>query len=213
MTVTVTNTSGATAFLNAWIDYNGNGAADAGEQIAANSTVANNTTNAVRTINFTVPAAASVGPKGVRIRLTSTTTPGINGQDGNGEVEDVTTNLIANTDFGDFSSFASASSANNATLRMGALIDSDVAGTANATATADDLDGTDDEDGVTVPASMAQGAAGSIGVNVTNTSGAVAYLNAWVDFNRNGVLTDAGHVTPHMVAMLRALPQDPSPAG
>jgi hypothetical protein len=160
--------------------------------VAVNTLIANGTNNAARVVSFTTPVAASIGVAGVRVRLTSTSGPGATGASGNGEVEDYSTNIIANTDFGDFSSFASASSTRNATLRLGALVDSDVAGTNDATATGDDLDGTDDEDGVVVPVSIAQGAAGSLGLTLTNTSGTTAYLNAWIDFNRNGVLTDAG---------------------
>ena len=87
--VNVTNTSGATVFLNAWIDYNKNGSlTDSGEQIAANTTIATGTSNSNRTINFTVPAGATLGNVGVRVRLTSTSSPGTTGLSGNGEVED-----------------------------------------------------------------------------------------------------------------------------
>jgi hypothetical protein len=193
MTVNVTNTTGASAYLNVWIDFNGNGVlTDSGEQVAVNTLIATATSNSNKTVAFTTAAIVKVGTVGVRVRLTSTANPGPDGQDGNGEVEDVVTSIIANTDFGDFNSFPSASSKANGTLRLGALSDSEGAGVTNVTATGDDLDGTDDEDGVVVPVSVAQGAAGSLGLTLTNTSGTTAYLNAWIDFNDNGVLTDAG---------------------
>ncbi|MDZ4405378.1 GEVED domain-containing protein [Prosthecobacter sp.] len=193
LTVNVTNTIGSTAYLNAWIDFNGNGVlTDAGEQVASNTTVASGTSNSNRTVGFTVPAIVKVGTAGVRVRLTSTSSPGPDGQDGSGEVEDYTTTIVANTDFGDLATFPSASSKTNNTLRIGSLTDSEGGLDTNANATTDDLNGSDDEDGVTIPASIAQGAAGSLTVNLTNTSGSTAYLNAWIDFNRNGVLTDAG---------------------
>ena len=193
ITVNVTNTTGASAYLNAWVDFNGNGVlTDSGEQVATNTAIATATSNSNRTVSFTVPAVVKVGTVGVRVRLTSTANPGPDGQDGTGEVEDVITSIVANTDFGDFTSFPSASSKANSTLRLGALSDSEGADVTNTTATGDDLDGTDDEDGVVVPVSLAQGAAGSLGLTLTNTSGTTAYLNAWIDFNRNGVLTDAG---------------------
>jgi uncharacterized repeat protein (TIGR01451 family) len=193
LTVNVTNTIGSTAYLNAWIDFNGNGVlTDAGEQIASNTAIANSTSNSNRVVNFTVPAVVKTGTVGVRVRLTNTSSPGPDGQDGSGEVEDVTTSIVANTDFGDFSSFPSASSKTNATLRIGSLTDSEGGLDTDANAAADDLNGTDDEDGVTVPVSIAQGAASSLTVNLTNTSGSTAYLNAWIDFNRNGILTDTG---------------------
>jgi uncharacterized repeat protein (TIGR01451 family) len=193
LTVNVTNTIGSTAYLNAWIDFNGNGVlTDAGEQIASNTAIANSTSNSNRVVNFTVPAVVKTGMVGVRVRLTSNSSPGPDGQDGSGEVEDHRVNIVANTDFGDYASFPSASSKTNGTLRIGSLTDSEGGLDIDANATADDLDGSDDEDGVIVPAELAQGSASSITVNTSNTSGNSAYLNAWIDFNRNGVLTDAG---------------------
>lgn len=88
-TVNVTNTSGASVFLNAWIDFNGNGVlTDAGEQVAANTVIATGTSNSNKTVSFTVPATATSGNVGVRVRLTSTSSPGSTGLSGNGEVED-----------------------------------------------------------------------------------------------------------------------------
>ncbi|MFZ2281454.1 MAG: putative Ig domain-containing protein, partial [Prosthecobacter sp.] len=87
--VNVTNTSGATVFLNAWIDYNKNGSlTDSGEQIASNTMIATGSSNSNRTINFTVPSGATLGNVGVRVRLTSTSSPTPLGLKGNGEVED-----------------------------------------------------------------------------------------------------------------------------
>jgi hypothetical protein len=193
MTATVTNTSGATAYLNAWIDFNGNGVlTDAGEQVATNTTVATGTSNSSRTINFTVPSLVQAGTVGVRVRLTNVSSPGPDGSDGSGEVEDVITNIVPSMDFGDYSLFTAAGSRTNSTLRLGSLTDAEGGLTTDATATSDDIDGSDDEDGAAVPATIEQGAPGTITANVTNTSGATAYLNAWIDFNRNGVLTDAG---------------------
>ncbi|MCX6839006.1 MAG: GEVED domain-containing protein, partial [Verrucomicrobia bacterium] len=95
-------------------------------------------------------------------------------------------------DFGDFDSFTSASSTRLATLRIGATTDVEAAATTNATATGDDITGSGDEDGVTLPADIIQGALTSMTVNVTNTSGSSTYLNVWIDYNRNGSIADAG---------------------
>ena len=194
MIVNVTNTSGSSAFLNAWIDFNGNGVlTDSGEQVASNTLIASGSTNSSRTINFTAPLTASLGTIGVRVRLTSTSSPGPTGAKGNGEVEDTTTTVTLSADFGDFSLFGSANSVVSNALRMGALVDSETAATLNSTATGDDINGVDDEDGVTLPASVTQGESGaSLSVRVTNTSGSDGYVNGWIDFNNNGVLTDPG---------------------
>lgn len=194
MTVNVTNTTGASVYLNAWIDYNRNGSlTDSGEQIATNTVIATGTSNANRVLTFTVPSAASLGAAGVRVRLTSTSSPGPTGLDGNGEVEDYLVTLApGNTDYGDYADFGSASSTMNSNLRLGATVDVEAAATTNDTATGDDITGSDDEDGVTVPASIMRSSVASLAVKVTNTTGSSAYLNAWIDYNQNGVMTDSG---------------------
>jgi len=204
MSVRVTNTSGSSAYMNVWIDFNNNGVlTDAGEQVATNTLIANGTANATRTVNFTAPATAYIGNIGVRVRLTSTNSPGSVGSSGNGEVEDHLIEVQSPIDYGDFASFASAGSTMVNTIFMGTLVDTEPSSTINAAATADDLDGTDDEDGATVPATMTQGAPGTITVNVTNTSGGAARLSAWIDFNRNGVLTDAGEQIANNLAIAK----------
>ena len=193
ITVNVSNGTGSAAYLNVWIDFNGNGVlTDSGEQVATNTNIAAGTSNSNRTVSFTVPALVKTGPVGLRARMTSTSSPGSVGQSGSGEVEDHLITIVANTDFGDHPLFAAASSKTNSTLRIGALVDSEGSSMTDADATGDDLDGSDDEDGAAVPVTMTQGAPTSFNVTVTNSSASVAYLNAWIDFNRNGVLTDSG---------------------
>jgi hypothetical protein len=192
ITVNVSNNRGGTSYLNAWIDYDRNGTLASGERIASNLTVANGTTNSNRVINFTVPSTASVGTTCVRVRLTSSGTSNSTGSVGSGEVEDHLITIIDPTDFGDYSAFAAASSVVNSNLRIGEAVDMEATATTNSSATGDDITGSDDEDGVTVPVYLSQGTASSLVVNVTNTSGSAAYLNVWIDFNGNGVLTDAG---------------------
>ena len=193
LTVTVTNATGASAFLNVWIDFNRNGVlTDSGEQIATNVSIANGTANSARTVNFTVPAGAALGASAVRARLTSVSSPGPDGADGNGEVEDQATTLVVpQFDFGDYASFASASNTANTNLRLGALIDTEGTATTNPTATGDDTTGTDDEDALTFT-SMTAGQPVTISVPVTNLTGSAAFLNAWMDFNNDGDLLDSG---------------------
>lgn len=193
LNVTVTNTSGSSAFLNAWIDFNRNGSLnDSGEQIASNVSVANGSSNSVRTINFNVPAAAFLGASAVRVRLTSVSTPGPDGADGTGEVEDHAISIIASLrDYSDFSGLGTASSLMSTNLLMGTLVDGEASATTNSGATGDDNTGSDDEDGVTIPVSLEMGATVTIPITVTNNTGGNAYLHAWIDFNNDGVLNNA----------------------
>lgn len=193
LSVTVTNTTGTSAFLNAWIDFNRNGSlTDSGDQIASNVVIANGTSNSARTLTFNVPAGASLGSTAVRVRLTSVSSPGPDGADGVGEVEDHAATLVsALLDYGDFSGFGSASALGEESLKMGDRVDQESAATTNITATGDDTTGVDDEDGVVMPAGIEIGTTVTVPVSVVNSTGVPAYLHAWVDFNNDGVLNDA----------------------
>ena len=99
--------------------------------------------------------------------------------------------IVESLDYGDLSSLPAAASSIVSGLKMGtAVTDADPPGRTNANASADDTNGTDDEDGVTY-SPMIMGGNGLITVKVTNTTGSPAYINGWVDFNGNGSM-DAG---------------------
>ena len=204
ITVNVSNSSGAPAYLSGWIDWNNNGVlTDAGEQVIADVNVATGTSasNQIYTVN--VPATAVLGAHGARFRFTSTSNAGPTDYSGNGEVEDYLATVTGpNTDFGDFSDFAPASSLISNTLKLGGNApDGEVAAITNATATGDDTSAQDDEDGVSLPGLMIAGNSHSVTVNVNNTSGSTAYLNAWFDWNNNGILTDAGELMINNVSI------------
>ncbi len=194
VTVNVTNLSGAMSYLNVWVDFNGNGSLDdAGERQVSNLVVANNTNAATRTVSFTIPLSATPGNKAVRARLTSVPNPGPYGVTGVGEVEDRLIAVVANgVDYGDYTPFPSASSYVVPSLKLGATTDTELAASTDATASGDDVAGIDDEDAVTLSGPLFPGVATSLVVSATNTSSSPAYLNAWVDFNRNGSLADSG---------------------
>ena len=71
---------------------------------------------------------------------------------------------------------------------LGASVDADADGQPDATATGDDLDGNDDEDGVAFTSALVKGAT----ANVDVTASASGLLDAWVDFNADGDWSDAG---------------------
>ncbi|MCP4710851.1 MAG: choice-of-anchor D domain-containing protein, partial [Planctomycetes bacterium] len=74
-------------------------------------------------------------------------------------------------------------------LWMGPQVDADSDGQQSTNADGDDSDGIDDEDGVTLPASLIPGAQNNITIDVSANGG---YLNAWIDYNANGNWTDSG---------------------
>ncbi len=82
---TVTNTTGVTTYLHAWIDFNADGDwSDAGEQILKNVVVRNGS----NVLNFTAPAGAIIGDTFARFRLSQEFNTAIGGRARSGEVED-----------------------------------------------------------------------------------------------------------------------------
>lgn len=85
-------------------------------------------------------------------------------------------------------------------LSLGSSVDRDLDGQPSALANADDLNGVvgaggsvvDDEDGIRLLTPLSPGAMATFEINITNTTGQTAFLQAWFDFNQNGRFTDAG---------------------
>ena len=73
-------------------------------------------------------------------------------------------------------------------LFLGSWVDSEVDGQPNVTATGDDLNLSDDEDGVTFSTPLVAGSAATIQVDSWNS----AYLNAWIDYQANNNWSDPG---------------------
>lgn len=110
-------------------------------------------------------------------------------------------------DFGDAPNSYQTSIASNgpshgivAGLSLGSSVDRDLDGQPSALANADDLNGVvgaggsvvDDEDGIRLLTPLAAGSLATFEINVTNTTGQTAFVQAWFDFNKNGRFTDAG---------------------
>lgn len=77
------------------------------------------------------------------------------------------------------------------TLYLGDGVDAEPDGQPDAEALGDDNNG-DDEDGVTFPEPLVQCQQGQAKVIVYRSGGPSAYLNAWIDFNRDGDWADVG---------------------
>lgn len=84
--ITVTNTTGNTAFLSLWIDFNGDGFFEASETILESQAVTQPTT----TVSFVVPSAAQIGDTYARVRLSTDAASVASplGASPDGEVED-----------------------------------------------------------------------------------------------------------------------------
>jgi large repetitive protein len=96
-------------------------------------------------------------------------------------------------DYGDApASYGAASAGFVDGLRLGALWDSEGSSTFSVAADGDDLAGSDDEDGVRPGAPLVRGlSTNTFVVNKVNTSGQNAFLNAWLDLDRDGLFEDS----------------------
>jgi len=78
-------------------------------------------------------------------------------------------------------------------LTLGTLFDSDPDGQPSLNADGDNLNRTNDEDGITQLTPFVRGDGSNvIRVSVTNTSSSPAFLQGWIDFNGNGNWNDPG---------------------
>jgi uncharacterized repeat protein (TIGR01451 family) len=191
--------------FSAWLDFNGNGRFDAGERVFTNTLLSPGST----ALSFTVPATATPGSTGVRVRYSTANLTSPAGPAPDGEVEDY---LIAlnRLDFGDLPDDASSPAGyaaqtyptglsnngarhvilagNNPTL--GSTVDAEGDGQPALEALGDDASGDpDDEDGVTFSRALVPGETSLITVTASGDAG---LLSAWIDFNGDGDLNDAG---------------------
>ncbi len=159
-------------------------------------------------LTFTVPANATVGQSYVRFRFrTANGNISFNGLVANGEVEDYTVFIQEadpEYDFGDAPENASGNYPTTLAFNgarhtfvpgifLGSLVDPEPDGQPGANADCDDSDCIhpsfgDDEDGVTIPASVAKGSS----VSITVVASVNGYLDAWMDFNLDQDWADAG---------------------
>jgi PKD repeat protein len=200
--VTITVLPSVNGFIDAWIDFNQNGVWDPGtEHIFTSQSVSAPST----ILTFNVPATAVVGNSYSRFRYRSYSgTMNAFGGALNGEVEDYPVHIgeIPNgeLDFGDAPEnsntcgYPTTLACNGArhlivpTIFMGTMIDPEGNGQQTTLANGDDVNGIDDEDGVTLPAILVPG----LLVNYTVQASVNGYLDAWMDFNQDGDWADAG---------------------
>ncbi|MBK9358781.1 MAG: PKD domain-containing protein [Bacteroidales bacterium] len=207
-TVNLNATASVAGFLDAWIDFNVDGDwADAGEQVFAGQPL----TAGLNPLSFIVPVTVNMGPSYARFRFRTSSAPvSYDGLVADGEVEDyaVFVEQIAGGefDFGDApdnpetSHFYPTLLANNGArhnispnIYMGSFVDPEINGQPSIGARCDDVDCFypslgDDEDGVTMPLTVNQGATVPVSV-VASVNG---YLDVWADFNIDGDWADTG---------------------
>lgn len=199
-TVTISVKASIDGFLDGWMDFNMNGTwIEPAEHIFSSQFVA----VGVNSLSFTVPAGASYGETYLRFRFRDY--PGsmsYRGMAQNGEVEDYRITIgeqPRDLDFGDVPDSGifdyHTLLANNGArhvidpdVYLGDLIDAESDGQPAISALGDDSNNLDDEDGIRMRRFMAVGDVAKVSVKASVDG----FLNAWIDFNRDGKWTGPG---------------------
>lgn len=198
--VAVSNMSGSPAQVSVFIDWNDDGDFNDLNEISrvieptgASSSIIN--------VPFNVPATASATlPLAMRIRLSTQTGLGAGGLAPDGEVEDYFIHLDSPMDYGDLPSPYPTTYADNGprhavsqTLFIGATTpDLENDGQPTPFAGGDDAAGSNDEDGLGMsPPTFVVGQNVPLPVQVVNSTGSLAFLTAFVDWDNNGTFTGA----------------------
>jgi len=200
-------TASLAGILDAWVDFNIDGDfADAGEKLTFTDGGGASLAAGSNAKTFPVPASATPGQSYARFRFTSTGIADPTGLAADGEVEDHRV-VLAALDFGDasdtsYATLRTSDGARHAIVqgpRLGSSIDADSDGQPTSDATGDDTDGSDDEDGVTVPllvpnqdVTVVVQVVSSFVEGAEEGGGGPGSLNAWVDYNQDGDWADAG---------------------
>jgi len=185
---------GENGLLDAWIDFNQNGAWENDEQIF-NSEIL--TPGLIHELEFQTPAMAESGKTFARFVLTHSD-PGRMSLTGIrvGEVEDHEVEILPVFDFGDAPApYPTLRSDPGTTYRvslggmmLGYQTDAELDGQPHTTALGDDNTGMDDEDGVTIYY-LTAGEQGTAYIRYPGStlppSQANGLLDAWIDFNQN----------------------------
>ncbi|MFO1004813.1 MAG: NF038122 family metalloprotease [Planctomycetaceae bacterium] len=176
--------------LDAFIDFNGNGKFDADERVTPVGGQA--LTAGTNIVSLTVPTNASTGQLGARFRISTVGGLDAQGSAIDGEVEDYFVRVALN-DFGDlpdtFGTTLAQDGARHLTgtgLYLGAGVTSDLNGLPSAPANRDR------DDGVTFSSTLIAG----IGARLSVVASQAGKLDAFIDFNGNGVFDSDERVTP-----------------
>jgi len=211
-TVTFDVAASVDGYLDAWMDFNADGQWTAPVEHVL-STIPLNA--GINSLSFNIPTAAAPGTSYLRVRFRDFDAPlSYDGPADNGEVEDYLVEVMDGSqppmDWGDapensqpfFLTYPTTRARNGAAhiidpdIYLGEFVDAEPDGQPDFAATGDDTDLLypslgDDEDGVSLPASVAPGTSVTIEV-VASVDG---YLDAWMDFNLdNSWFTPTEHI-------------------
>ena len=173
-----------------WIDFDGSGSWEAAELVFGGPLL-----DGINLVPVTAPVGSVVGQTFARCRISINGTGSPVGLALDGEVEDHEVIIEPGLDFGDapdpcYPTLLPTGARHTIIpgVFLGASIDAELNGQPNATATGDDNNGIDDEDGVVFTSRLMPGRAATVDV----TASVAGFLNAWIDFNADGDWADPG---------------------
>ncbi|MFK8112888.1 MAG: beta strand repeat-containing protein, partial [Rubripirellula sp.] len=213
LSLDVSSASGASGLVSAWVDWNADGDwSDPGEQILTDEPVVVGT----NTLNYIIPQDTGdnvrTGTTYARFRVSTDAGLSFTGVASDGEVEDTQIFVGATSaDFGDAPTALLAGAGtfvsdypvtiaddgarhNNVGASFGSIADLEIDGVPSVDADSDDTTGTDDEDGVLLSDAIATtlaSAVGTVTVDLQNADPVNNFVNAWIDWNRDGDWNDA----------------------
>ncbi len=182
--------SGGGGAVEIWIDWNGDGDwNDPGELLPSASYG-----DGIHLVPVTAPIGSVIGQTFSRCRISTNGGLAPTGLAVDGEVEDHELYIEPGLDFGDapdpcYPTLLASNGARHTIVPgfcLGVSIDAELNGQPDATATGDDSDGNDDEDGVVFTTPLIPGQPASVNV----TASVAGQLNAWIDYWGNGDWAD-----------------------
>ncbi|MEM8677964.1 MAG: NF038122 family metalloprotease [Planctomycetota bacterium] len=199
----VTVNASTDGFLDAWIDFNGDGDwGDTGEQVfTSQALVAGD-----NTLDISTPNGSIDGTTFARFRFSSTGGLMPTGMAEDGEVEDYAVTIVdTGVDYGDAPDnypTTGENAAGHAILPgffLGEAIDAEPDGQPSVAADGDGFD----EDGVSLPGSFVPSGTSEVEI----VASAAGVLNAWIDFNADGDWNDPGEQVATDMAVIGGLNQ------
>ncbi|MGB7325677.1 MAG: GEVED domain-containing protein, partial [Rubripirellula sp.] len=192
---------GGLANVYVYADLDGDNRPDLGEPSGQSSA------NGTYSINFPGPGTYTirvVTPAGFEQTFPDLDSPTLGEHtvtfDGTSLTDNFNFGFLSSSDYGDApDSYGTTVGANGAShgivsgLTIGANIDRELSGSPSVLANGDDTTGViDDEDGVQLLSPLGPNDSATFNVTVTNTTGLPAFLQGFIDFNRDGDFLDAG---------------------
>jgi uncharacterized repeat protein (TIGR01451 family) len=182
---TITVTASSASKLDGFVDWNRDGDfADPGEKVFNGTSLV----AGANSLTMAVPAGATSGATSARFRVSTAGGLSFNGTAADGEVEDYGAVIVAR-DFGDapdtYKTLLASDGARHVPVgpMLGSARDDEANAASPLDGTGDDVSTSDDEDGVAISSTLVP----RLGARITVTASAAAKLDAWIDYNRNGV--------------------------